>query len=167
MPILESPAEAIFFAALEKSPAEERVRYLVEACGDDAELRSRVEQLLSAHGKVGVLDAPVATREQDLPANPPTFLTPPGTVIGRYKLLEPVGEGGYGTVFMAEQTSPVRRKVALKIIKAGMDTRQVIARFEAEQIRPSGSMSGGVETEQGVATKAPADERAGERICCT
>src|SRR5688500_3447418 len=58
---------------------------------------------------------------------------PPGTVIGRYKLLEPIGEGGYGAVFMAEQTSPVRRKVALKIIKAGMDTRQVIARFEAER----------------------------------
>src|SRR5207342_777303 len=58
---------------------------------------------------------------------------PPGTVIGRYKLLEPIGEGGYGVVFMAEQTSPVQRKVALKIIKAGMDTRQVIARFEAER----------------------------------
>src|SRR5688500_20036577 len=54
-------------------------------------------------------------------------------MIGRYKLLEPIGEGGYGTVFMAEQTSPVHRKVALKIVKAGMDTRLVIARFEAER----------------------------------
>src|SRR5687767_9235141 len=61
------------------------------------------------------------------------MFTAPGTVIGRYKLLEPIGEGGYGTVFMAEQTTPVQRKVALKIIKAGMDTRQVIARFEAER----------------------------------
>src|SRR4029079_7522730 len=61
------------------------------------------------------------------------FVTPPGTMIGRYKLLEPIGEGGYGTVFMAEQTTPVQRKVALKIVKAGMDTRQVIARFEAER----------------------------------
>src|SRR5687767_10008139 len=61
------------------------------------------------------------------------MFTAPGTVIGRYKLLEPIGEGGYGTVFMAEQTSPVQRRVAFKIIKAGMDTRQVIARFEAER----------------------------------
>ena len=61
------------------------------------------------------------------------FRTPAGTMIGRYKLLEPIGEGGYGDVFVAEQTAPVQRKVALKIIKAGMDTRHVIARFEAER----------------------------------
>jgi eukaryotic-like serine/threonine-protein kinase len=127
----ESPAEAIFFAALEKGSPEERVRYLAEACGGDTELRSRVEHLLNAHPRVGVLDAPAVTNE--LPLDPPILLTPPGTVIGRYKLLEPIGEGGYGVVFMAEQTSPVVRKVALKIIKAGMDTRQVIARFEAER----------------------------------
>jgi serine/threonine protein kinase len=78
--------------------------------------------------KSSVVDAPF---EEAL--NPPVFPTAPGTVIGRYKLLEPIGEGGYGTVFMAEQTSPVQRRVALKIIKAGMDTRQVIARFEAER----------------------------------
>src|SRR5262249_57232957 len=57
----------------------------------------------------------------------------PGTVIGPYKLLEAIGEGGMGTVFMAEQTLPVRRRVALKVIKPGMDTKQVIARFEAER----------------------------------
>src|SRR5438034_6739009 len=129
----ESSSEAIFFAALEKGSSEERVRYLAEACGGDTELRGRVERLLGAHSKVGVLDAPAITAEQDLALDPPILLLPAGTMIGRYKPLEPIGEGGYGVVFMAEQTSPVQRKVALKIIKAGMDTRQVIARFEAER----------------------------------
>jgi hypothetical protein len=109
MAISESSSEAIFFAALEKGSPEERVRYLAEACGADTELRSRIERMLDAHARVGVLDAPAITAEQDLPLDPPTLLTPPGTVIGRYKLLEPIGEGGYGTVFMAEQTSPVQR----------------------------------------------------------
>src|SRR5438034_3384749 len=129
----ESSSEAIFFAALEKGSSEERVRYLAEACGGDTELRGRVERLLGAHSKVGVLDAPAITAEQDLALDPPILLLPAGTMIGRYKLLEPIGEGGYGVVFMAEQTSPVQRKVARKIIKVGMDTRQVIARVEAER----------------------------------
>src|SRR5205814_2294999 len=63
----------------------------------------------------------------------PVLSEGPGSTIGRYKLLEQIGEGGFGVVFMAEQTSPVRRKVALKVIKLGMDTKQVIARFEAER----------------------------------
>src|SRR4051812_38668056 len=122
----------IFIEALQKNSAGERADYLVASCGPDTELRDRVERLLLEHDRQEsfILDSsPVAgvTLEQ------PVVLLPPGTVVGRYKLLEPIGEGGYGTVFMAEQTSPVQRKVALKIIKLGMDTRQVIARFEAER----------------------------------
>src|SRR5262249_31877597 len=90
-----------------------------------------VDQLLRAHQAMGTIHggatvAPVATTDQ--PAG-----EGPGTVIGPYKLLEQIGEGGFGVVYMAEQTEPVRRKVALKILKPGMDTRQVIARFEAER----------------------------------
>ena len=76
-------AEAIFFAALEKGSPQERAIYLAEACGGDTELRGRVEQLLGAHAKVGLLDAPAVTAETQIPVDPPTLLTPPGTVIGR------------------------------------------------------------------------------------
>src|SRR5215218_1387336 len=100
----------------------------------DAAFRQRGEVLLEAHKSPATfLESPAGGSRPDLTLNPPIVLLPPGTVIGRYKLLEPIGEGGYGVVFMAEQTSPVVRKVALKIIKAGMDSRQVIARFEAER----------------------------------
>src|SRR5215218_9497130 len=100
----------------------------------DAAFRQRGEVLLEAHKSPATfLESPAGGSRPDLTLNPPIVLLPPGTVIGRYKLLEPIGEGGYGVVFMAEQTTPVQRKVALKIIKAGMDTRQVIARFEAER----------------------------------
>src|SRR4051794_40021550 len=133
MPVSDAQEEAIFLAALEKGSPEERVRYLVDACGGDTELRGRVEHLLDAHFKSGRLDAPVIATSFD----PPILLTPPGTVIGRYKLLEPIGEGGYGTVFMAEQTSPVQRRVALKIIKAGTDTREGIAHFQAARPAPA------------------------------
>src|SRR5215216_4937511 len=123
----------IFSEALQKANPEERAAYLHATCGSDTQLRSGVERLLLEHERKQsfILDAPAPGSEPDF--DPPILLTPPGTVIGRYKLLEPIGEGGYGTVFMAEQTAPVQRKVALKIIKAGMDTRQVIARFEAER----------------------------------
>jgi serine/threonine protein kinase/tetratricopeptide (TPR) repeat protein len=125
----------IFIEALQKESPADRVAYLHAACEGDTELRSRVERLLLEHERQHsfILDAPAVATEPGLPLDPPILLTPPGTVIGRYKILEPIGEGGYGTVFMAEQTTPVQRKVALKIIKAGMDTRQVIARFEAER----------------------------------
>src|SRR5215510_6731889 len=92
-----------------------------------------IESQLEAHASAGAfLEAPVAiaaapTLEAQL------LMSPPGSVIDRYKLLEPIGEGAHGTVYMAEQTSPVQRKVSLKIIKAGMDSKQVIARFEAER----------------------------------
>jgi hypothetical protein len=124
--------KSIFLAAMEKTSAADRAAYLHEACGDNTQLRSEVEALLAAHERLPAAASAVGL-EGELTLDPPILLTPPGTVIGRYKLLEPIGEGGYGVVFMAEQTSPVHRKVALKIVKAGMDTRQIIARFEAER----------------------------------
>jgi WD40 repeat protein/serine/threonine protein kinase len=133
----------IFGDALEIDSAEERLAFLREACGDDTARRAAVETLLSAHAASGAfLETPAAAAAEagpgrettsDMGFDPPEIFIPPGMMIGRYKLLEPIGEGGYGVVFMAEQTAPVRRKVALKIIKAGMDTRQVIARFEVER----------------------------------
>jgi eukaryotic-like serine/threonine-protein kinase len=116
-----SPERSIFLTALERRSADERAAYLEQACAGDLALRGEVEALLAAHDRLPAGAPPAAT------------FTAAGTVIGRYKLLEPIGEGGYGTVFMAEQTTPVQRRVALKIIKPGMDTRQVIARFEAER----------------------------------
>jgi tetratricopeptide (TPR) repeat protein/serine/threonine protein kinase len=124
-----TPSEqSIFLTAVEKPTAAERGAYLDQACTGNADLRSEVEALLAAHERLPVPGTSAAADLDPLPA-----FTAPGTVIGRYKILEPIGEGGYGTVFMAEQTAPVQRRVALKIIKAGMDTRQVIARFEAER----------------------------------
>ena len=129
----ESRVEEIFFAALDRPSAEERAAYLSVACGGDAGLRRRVERLLGAHPRMGgFLQAPAAVAcSPTLPDSP--IAEAPGDIIGSYKLLEQIGEGGFGIVFMAEQTAPVRRKVALKVLKPGMDTRQVIARFEAER----------------------------------
>ncbi len=123
--------ESLFAAALQKPPAD-RAAYLDQACTDDPALRQRVEALLRAQGAAGsFLQAPPA----DLCAtvDKPSVAERPGAIIGPYKLLQQIGEGGMGTVFMAEQTKPVQRKVALKVIKPGMDSRQVIARFEAER----------------------------------
>ena len=122
--------KAVFVAALALSDTKEREAYLQETCSGHPELLGRLRELLSAHeeSQGGPLDrGPAAT--MDLPAT----TEGPGSVVGRYKLLEQIGEGGFGVVFMAEQTQPVRRKVALKILKPGMDTRQVVARFEAER----------------------------------
>jgi WD40 repeat protein/serine/threonine protein kinase len=120
--------ESIFAEALDKGTPAERAAYLDEVCGNDAALRGRVESLLRSHEHAGsfLRKPPVATVDE--PAR-----EGPGTVIGPYKLLQQIGEGGMGVVYMAEQEQPVRRKVALKIIKPGMDSRQVIARFEAER----------------------------------
>ena len=113
---------------------EARAAYLDRACGGDAELRRRVEALLDAHDRGGRASSSRPALDADRrPVDQPPAAEGPGTVIGPYKLLEQIGEGGMGVVFMAEQTQPVRRKVALKVIKPGMDTRQVIARFEAER----------------------------------
>src|SRR5262245_24423969 len=122
---------SIFLEALNKPSLGERAAFLDKACGGNDELRRSVELLLKAHDKAGdflaQVPAPVgATTDQ--PANEAA-----GTVIGAYKLIEPIGEGGMGTVWMAQQTEPVKRVVALKLIKPGMDSKQVIARFEAER----------------------------------
>src|SRR5262249_28915700 len=122
----------VFIEALEKTNAAERGAYLGAVCGEDAALRARVDKLLAAHEAAGgILDRPAATEEATGPYRP--LSEGPGTLVGPYKLLQKIGEGGFGVVYMAEQTQPVRRMVALKIIKPGMDTAQVIARFEAER----------------------------------
>jgi tetratricopeptide (TPR) repeat protein len=117
----------ILAEALARSNRAARAAYLTKACAGDAALRSQVEALITAYEKKG------EAAEKSLVAGPGLIQEGPGTVVGRYKLLQQIGEGGFGVVFMADQIEPVQRKVALKIIKAGMDTREVIARFEAER----------------------------------
>ncbi len=145
MPADLQRARALFLHAVGKLPEAAWAGYVREACGGDAELEQQVGQLLRVHREAGsFLDRPAAAAAaaaatgaltsvpgQECAAAPPREQA--GTVIGPYKLLQQIGEGGMGTVFMAEQTEPVRRKVALKLIKPGMDTRQVISRFEAER----------------------------------
>src|SRR5262249_24189242 len=122
---------AIFSEALDRKSPEELAQYLDDACGSDSALRTQVEELLSSHRAAGQFLGGGAA------AGDITIVLPasgaPGTQIGPYKLLEEVGEGVFGVVFRPEQPEPVRRKVALKILKPGMDTRQVFARFEAER----------------------------------
>jgi hypothetical protein len=122
----------IFLAALQKTPPSERKVFLDRACGNDAALRARVESLLRHHSEDGFLEEP-AIGAETRPSPESVVCEGVGTVIGRYKLLQKIGEGGMGVVYMAEQEEPVRRKVALKVIKLGMDTKQVVARFEAER----------------------------------
>jgi serine/threonine protein kinase len=118
----------LFSAALDCASDAKRAAYLDRACGGDPALRERVEALLRAHGGAGRFLEPEPT---GLPAAAPFDA---GTLLaGKYKLLEEIGEGGMGAVWMAEQTEPVRRTVAVKLIKAGMDSKQVLARFEAER----------------------------------
>src|SRR5262249_36410584 len=132
-----------FHEALAK-PAADRAAFLDAACGGDPDLRRRVEVLLNAHDQPGsFLAEPAAALEATADSGLPNEARNErsdaaqtersGTVIGPYTLLQEIGEGGMGTVWMAEQTQPVHRKVALKIIKAGMDSRHVLARFEAER----------------------------------
>jgi len=123
-------AKAIFLEALDCKGDDELMRFLEKACGTDAALRIRVEELLRAHRDAGAFLG--GGEKQDATGDQP-LAERPGTVLGPYKLLEQIGEGGFGVVFMAEQHKPVRRKVALKVLKPGMDTRQVVARFEAER----------------------------------
>ncbi|MCX6923585.1 MAG: serine/threonine-protein kinase, partial [Verrucomicrobia bacterium] len=118
----------VFSRAQAKASPAERERYLAEACQDQPELRKQVEALLGASDRAGDFLA------ETVKLQPPDLVTEgPGTVIGHYKLLQQIGEGGCGVVYMAEQEEPIRRRVALKVIKLGMDTKQVIARFEAER----------------------------------
>jgi serine/threonine protein kinase len=121
---------SIFGEALDREPRE-RAAYLDGACGGNATLRSSVEALLAAHDAAGGFLPPHDSPGEATEAA--RVREAPGALIGSYKLLEQIGEGGFGVVFMAEQERPMRRKVALKVIKPGMDTRQVIARFEAER----------------------------------
>ena len=124
--------KAIFSEALDKPTTDKRAAYLDEACGNNAELRSKVEALLKAHNEAGdFLEVPAIDPNATVEESP--SIEGPGTRIGRYELLELIGEGGMGLVYLAEQQEPVRRNVALKIVKLGMDTKQVIARFEAER----------------------------------
>src|SRR5688500_2251982 len=124
---VEPSSDTIFARAIEIESPQERAAYVEEACADPVARRA-LEKLVSDYFRAGgflekpALEAATATE---------TVHERPGTVIGSYKLLEQIGEGGFGVVFMAEQTQPVRRKVALKVLKPGMDTRQVVARFEA------------------------------------
>src|SRR5262245_55352074 len=122
---------SIFLEALQKPSPEERAAFLEQACHGNQELRHSVELLLKAHAKAGNFLAPPhstigATVDQ-------SNSTTPGAMIGSYKLIERIGEGGMGTVWTAQQQEPVKRVVALKLIKAGMDSKAVIARFEAER----------------------------------
>src|SRR4030095_10687553 len=131
----------LFSAALELD-ASQRTAYLDKACADDPVLRKHLENLLRVHDEaMPFLVSPPAVQEvadgvegwnaPERPSNSPAEKA--GDRIGRYKLLQQIGEGGCGVVYMAEQEEPVRRRVALKIIKLGMDTKQVIARFQAER----------------------------------
>ena len=123
--------EAIFKAAFKLKSSTKRIAYLKRACGNDADLLARVEALLKAYEEAGsFLESPPGV---DSTLDAPPLTESPGTRIGRYKLLELIGEGGMGLVYLAEQQEPVKRRVAFKIIKPGMDTKQVIARFEAER----------------------------------
>jgi eukaryotic-like serine/threonine-protein kinase len=129
-----SLVEDIFLAALEKGTLMERAAYLNAACKDDLDLRRRVERLLEAHPRAsGFLEGPARPAGEETAACVPIGEQVGAVIAGRYKLLEQIGEGGMGTVWVAEQTQPVRRKVALKLIKPGMDSRTVVSRFEAER----------------------------------
>ncbi|HEV8541801.1 MAG TPA: protein kinase [Verrucomicrobiae bacterium] len=130
-----SRKEAIFDAALGLTVAQ-RTAYLARVCGEDAQLRLEVENLLRAHQNSGdFLEEPALPSPDKtvLSAQVAPLTEKAGDKIGRYKLLQQIGEGGCGAVYMAEQEEPVRRRVALKVIKLGMDTKSVIARFEAER----------------------------------
>jgi serine/threonine protein kinase len=125
--------DVAIFTEAAQLPANERAAYLASACGGDAELRQKVEALLHTFDHVGdFLEA--SPQKASIEARVESSAgEKAGDRIGRYKLLQQIGEGGWGVVFMAEQDEPVRRKVALKVVKPGMDTKNVIARFEAER----------------------------------
>ncbi len=131
-----NPAKAIFLEAVERHAPDQWPAFLDRACAGRPELRGQVEALLAAHREVGT-----AAHQELVDADPdpavtvdlPPVSVQPGAVVGPYKLVEPIGEGGMGSVWMAQQTEPVKRLVAVKLIKAGMDSKQVIARFEAER----------------------------------
>ena len=138
-------ANELFADANEMSSHQARQEFLDRACGGDLELRRQVESLLAAHEQAGsfledpaVAASGAATRTHAGAVEPPTAehsgpSDDVGVSVGRYRLLQKLGEGGMGSVWVAEQSEPVRRRVALKLVKAGMDSERVIARFEAER----------------------------------
>ncbi|GIW95185.1 MAG: hypothetical protein KatS3mg110_3226 [Pirellulaceae bacterium] len=125
-----NPEQSIFLHAVGLAAAD-RGAYLDEVCRENAQLRAQLEALLAAHDQLG------SAASSSFPSKTTVTFTSlaetVGSRIGPYRLMEQIGEGGFGLVFVAEQQEPVRRKVALKVIKPGMDSRQVIARFEAER----------------------------------
>ena len=128
--------QEIFEQAIAFPSREAREAYLIGACGQNRELRQNVDELLAAFSDAGEIDFLKAGTRSEQARTVLGDTRPdegPGTVIGRYKLLQKIGEGGMGVVYMADQEEPVRRRVALKIIKLGMDTKSVVARFEAER----------------------------------
>src|SRR5215471_5888560 len=125
-----SKLEAIFSQAIAIPDQRERAAFLDSVCADDAKLRAQVQELVGNYFQAGsFLERPMMQSDPTVDSLQTSQLL--GTTIGPYKLLQEIGEGGMGVVYMAEQTEPVARVVAIKIIKPGMDTRQVIARFEA------------------------------------
>jgi serine/threonine protein kinase/Flp pilus assembly protein TadD len=127
----QQDAEAIFFAALDRANPAERSAYVEGACAGNPALLARVRELLASHDEThGPLDAAPPGCQHPEAALPQEGA---GTVIGPYKLVQEIGAGGMGTVWLAQQTEPVKRLVALKVIKPGMDSKQVLARFEAER----------------------------------
>jgi hypothetical protein len=136
MPSNANPEDDLFEAALLRSPGPERAAFLDGECRTNPELRTRVEMMLEGHlnakNFLETLPTGVAT-ERKTASSETAGLEQLGSSIGPYKLLQKLGEGGCGVVYLAEQNQPVRRRVALKVIKLGMDTRSVIARFEAER----------------------------------
>jgi eukaryotic-like serine/threonine-protein kinase len=124
----------IFFGALEKNTSEERAAFLDGACGTNLVQRARVEAMLADHSQADtVMKAAGHPEDPTILKVEPAPGQAPAQMLGRYKLLEQIGEGGFGEVWMAEQREPVKRRVALKLIKLGMDSRQIVARFEAER----------------------------------
>src|SRR5262245_54309998 len=121
---LDSNAQAIFFEALDRASPEALRAYLNKSCGKDAELRRRVDDLLQAHRDDGKFLGWGSSADDTIPQLP--IVDGVETVIGPYKVRRPIGEGGFAVVFLAEQERPVRRRVALKVMKPGMDTHQVI-----------------------------------------
>ena len=132
-----TPAKGRLLAAAKQlATAEQRAAFLQAACGEDVQLRQRLELLLQAEEQAKETEeahATVSVYTKEIPTVTSEATEQAGGRIGYYKLLQQIGEGGCGVVYMAEQEEPVKRRVALKVIKLGMDTKQVVARFEAER----------------------------------
>src|SRR5204862_1951695 len=124
--------ESVSFKAAVKLSPDQRQNFVASACAGHPQLREEVEALLHEHDEAGSFISRPALIDSPTDLFHP-LTEGPGTQIGPYKLLQQIGEGGFGAVYMAEQRQPVERRVALKIIKPGMDSKQVIARFEAER----------------------------------